>query len=132
MMSTEVLMPKLADTLAEGTLARWLKAAHEAVKTGEAIAEIETDKVTTELTAPSSGTLGNLLVTEGQTVPIGTPLVRIHTVGAGVDADAGLGGLPRPLPEHDTISGGAGVDADAAAGTLASPNIPELASFPGS
>ena len=106
-MSTEVLMPKLADTLVEGTLARWLKAAHEAVKTGEAIAEIETDKVTTELTAPSSGTLGNLLVTAGQTVPVGTPLVRIHAVGAGVDADA-------------------------AAGTLASPNIPELASFPGS
>ena len=131
-MSTEVLMPKLADTLVEGTLARWLKAAHEAVKTGEAIAEIETDKVTTELTAPSSGTLGNLLVTAGQTVPVGTPLVRIHAVGAGVDADAGSGGLPRPLPEHDTISVGAGVDADAAAGTLASPNIPELASFPGS
>jgi len=103
-MSTEVLMPKLADTLVEGTLARWLKAAHEAVKTGEAIAEIETDKVTTELTAPSSGTLGELLVTEGQTVPVGTPLVRIHTVGAGVDADAALGGLPRPLPDIDMIS----------------------------
>ncbi|MGB8348194.1 MAG: dihydrolipoamide acetyltransferase family protein [Ktedonobacteraceae bacterium] len=82
MMSTEVLMPKLADTLVEGTLARWLKAAHEAVKTGEAIAEIETDKVTTELTAPSSGTLGKLLVTEGQTVPVGTPLVCILTTPA--------------------------------------------------
>ena len=114
-MSIEVLMPKLADTLVEGTLARWLKAAHDEVKAGEAIAEIETDKVTTELTAPSSGTLSELLVAEGQTVSVGTPLVRILT-GTDVDAgsevllrppstnDAGLDNLPRPLPGNDTTS----------------------------
>jgi pyruvate/2-oxoglutarate dehydrogenase complex dihydrolipoamide acyltransferase (E2) component len=76
-MSTDVLMPKLADTLVEGTLARWLKSAQESVQAGEAIAEIETDKVTTELIAPTAGTLDTLLVKEGETVPIGTPLVRI-------------------------------------------------------
>src|SRR5436190_391945 len=80
-MPTEVLMPRLADTLVEGTVARWLKAANDVVQAGEPIAEIETDKVTTELTAPTSGTLGELLVTEGETVPIGTPLVRIRTQG---------------------------------------------------
>lgn len=101
-MSTEILMPKLADTLVEGTLARWLKAAHDAVKAGDAIAEIETDKVTTELTAPSSGTLGDLLVAEGQTVPIGTPLVRI--------LDAGLGNLPRPFSANDTMPGEQGAE----------------------
>lgn len=85
-MSTEVLMPKLADTLVEGTLARWLKAAHDTVNAGDAIAEIETEKVTTELTAPASGTLGDLLVTEGQTVAVGTPLVHILA-----DADTKLG-----------------------------------------
>ena len=80
-MPTDVLMPRLADTLVEGTVARWLKAANDVVQAGEPIAEIETDKVTTELTAPASGTLGELLVTEGETVPIGTPLVRILSQG---------------------------------------------------
>jgi len=80
-MPTDVLMPRLADTLVEGTVARWLKAANDVVQAGEPIAEIETDKVTTELTAPTSGTLGELLVTVGETVPIGTPLVRIRSQG---------------------------------------------------
>ena len=80
-MPTDVLMPKLADTLVEGTLTRWLKAANDAVQAGEPIAEIETDKVTTELTAPTSGTLSELLIAEGTTVPIGTALVRILAQG---------------------------------------------------
>ncbi len=84
-MPTDVLMPKLADTLVEGTLARWLKTAQESVQVGEAIAEIETDKVTTELIAPSAGTLSTLLVKEGETVPIGTPLVRILASGENED-----------------------------------------------
>lgn len=78
-MSTDVLMPQLADTLVEGTVARWLKSANDVVQAGEPIAEIETDKVTTELTAPTSGTLSELLVEEGETVAIGTPLVRIRS-----------------------------------------------------
>ncbi len=80
-MPEEIRMPKLADTLVEGTVARWLKAAGETVQAGEAIAEIETDKVTTELTAPQAGTLGDLLVAEGETVAIGTPIVRILSQG---------------------------------------------------
>ncbi len=80
-MPTDVFMPKLADTLVEGTVASWLKAAGGVVQAGEPIAEIETDKVTTELTAPAAGILGELLVAAGETVPIGTPLVRIRTEG---------------------------------------------------
>src|ERR1051326_8651 len=80
-MPTDVLMPRLADTLMEGTVARWLKAANDSVQAGEPIAEIENDKVTTELTAPASGMLSELLVAEGETVSIGTPLVRIHSLG---------------------------------------------------
>jgi pyruvate/2-oxoglutarate dehydrogenase complex dihydrolipoamide acyltransferase (E2) component len=77
-MPTDVLMPKLADTLVEGTVARWLKAANDVVQAGEPIVEIETDKVTTEMTAPTAGTLSELLVAAGETVPIGTPLARIR------------------------------------------------------
>ena len=78
-MLTDVLMPQLADTLIEGTVARWLKSPHDDVQAGEPIVEIETDKVTTELTAPTSGTLGELEVEEGETVAIGTLLVRIRS-----------------------------------------------------
>jgi 2-oxoisovalerate dehydrogenase E2 component (dihydrolipoyl transacylase) len=80
-MPTDVFMPKLADTLVEGTVASWLKAAGDIVRAGEPIAEIETDKVTTELTAPVAGTISELLVEAGETVPVGTPLVRIRTQG---------------------------------------------------
>ncbi|HEX9134599.1 MAG TPA: dihydrolipoamide acetyltransferase family protein, partial [Ktedonobacteraceae bacterium] len=78
-MPTDIFMPKLADTLVEGTVASWLKAAGDVVQAGEPIAEIETDKVTTELTAPVAGTISELLVGTGETVPIGTPLARIRT-----------------------------------------------------
>jgi pyruvate dehydrogenase E2 component (dihydrolipoamide acetyltransferase) len=77
-MPTDILMPKLADTLVEGTVARWLKAVHDPVQAGESLAEIETDKVTTELTAPAAGRLSEVLVAAGQTVPIGTLLARIR------------------------------------------------------
>ena len=77
MSETLVCMPKLADTLVEGTLGQWLKRVGEAVRSGEPLASIETDKVTTELTSPSAGTLLELLVSEGQTVPIETPIARI-------------------------------------------------------
>ncbi|MFL5666522.1 MAG: dihydrolipoamide acetyltransferase family protein [Ktedonobacteraceae bacterium] len=80
-MPTDILMPKLADTLVEGTLLRWLRAANDVVQAGEPIAEIETDKVTTELTAPGSGMLSELLVLEGETVPIGTPVARMRATG---------------------------------------------------
>jgi pyruvate/2-oxoglutarate dehydrogenase complex dihydrolipoamide acyltransferase (E2) component len=111
-MPTDVLMPKLADTLVEGTLARWLKSALESVQAGEAIAEIETDKVTTELIAPTAGTLSELLVKEGETVPIGTPLVRILAAGederelsrGGSSGGRGVGALAPPAGEREDES----------------------------
>jgi pyruvate/2-oxoglutarate dehydrogenase complex dihydrolipoamide acyltransferase (E2) component len=77
MSETLVRMPKLADTLVEGTLAQWLKRVGDEVRQGEPLASIETDKVTTELTSPAAGTLLEVLVSDGQTVPIETPIARI-------------------------------------------------------
>jgi 2-oxoisovalerate dehydrogenase E2 component (dihydrolipoyl transacylase) len=77
-----VRMPKLADTLVEGTLGRWLKQPGQHVAAGEPLASIETDKVTTELTAPAAGTLLELLVAEGEVVPIETPIARIGAPSA--------------------------------------------------
>lgn len=78
----DVELPKLADTLTEGTLARWLKHAGEVVAEGEPIAELETDKINSELAAPSAGVLSEVLVGEGETVDVGTVLARITPAGA--------------------------------------------------
>ncbi len=138
-MPTDVLMPKLADTLVEGTLARWLKAAQESVQAGEAIAEIETDKVTTELIAPSAGTLSTLLVKEGETVPIGTPLVRILASGEnevepsrdGSGGGRGVGALAPPA-NIDVPSAGHNLERDAGGASAPTPPHPPLPPLRGS
>jgi 2-oxoisovalerate dehydrogenase E2 component (dihydrolipoyl transacylase) len=72
-----VRMPKLADTLVEGTVGQWLKQVGETVARGEPLVSIETDKVTTELTSPAAGTVLELLISAGTTVPVQTPIARI-------------------------------------------------------
>src|SRR5947207_14573980 len=67
-------MPRLSDTMEEGTVGRWLKHEGDAVKKGEAILEVETDKATMELPAYSDGVLTKILVQEGTTVPLGAPI----------------------------------------------------------
>ncbi|HWV25396.1 MAG TPA: dihydrolipoamide acetyltransferase family protein [Thermomicrobiales bacterium] len=75
----EVIMPKMGDAMEEGTLLKWLKAVGDEVSEGDALAEIETDKVTLELEAQEDGFLTNTLVDEGAVVPIGEP---VATIGA--------------------------------------------------
>jgi 2-oxoglutarate dehydrogenase E2 component (dihydrolipoamide succinyltransferase) len=69
----------MGESIAEGTLSRWLKKVGDEVKRDEAIFEISTDKVDAEIPAPSSGVLAEILVTEGQTVPIQTVVARLET-----------------------------------------------------
>src|SRR5205814_9678833 len=85
----EVTMPRLSDTMQEGTLARWLKQPGEKVEKGEPLAEIETDKATMELESYDSGVLEKILVPEGQTVPIGQPIAVVGTGQAAAGGDAG-------------------------------------------
>src|SRR5688572_18854595 len=70
-------MPRLSDTMTEGTIARWVKQEGEQVDKGDILVEIETDKATMELEAYESGVLDKVLVQEGQTVPIGQPIAHI-------------------------------------------------------
>jgi len=74
----DVELPKLADTLVEGTVTRWLKRPGEQVRRGDPLVEIETDKVNSELESPSDGTLTEILAAEGQTVPVGQVIARIE------------------------------------------------------
>src|SRR5438046_10472741 len=96
MSQTLVRMPKLADTLVEGTVGRSLRRVGDEVRQGEPLASIETDKVTTELTSPAAGTLLEVLVSDGQTVPIETPIARIgEATPAETPSRAEAAGPPR-------------------------------------
>ena len=73
----DVIMPRLSDTMEEGSVAKWLKQPGDHVETGDIIAEIETDKAVMELEAYESGVLQQILVPDGEVVPIGQPIALI-------------------------------------------------------
>src|SRR3974390_2303982 len=86
-MPTEVLMPALSPTMEKGNLSKWLKKEGDAIKSGDVIAEIETDKATMEVEAADEGTLGKILVPEGTAdVAVNTPIAVI--LGEGEDKAA--------------------------------------------
>ena len=86
-MPTEVLMPALSPTMEKGNLAKWLKKEGDTIKSGDVIAEIETDKATMEVEAVDEGTLGKILVPEGTAdVAVNTPIALI--IGEGEDKGA--------------------------------------------
>jgi pyruvate dehydrogenase E1 component beta subunit len=86
-MPTEVLMPALSPTMEKGNLAKWLKKEGDVIKSGDVIAEIETDKATMEVEAADEGTLGKILVPEGTAdVAVNTPIAVI--LGEGEDKAA--------------------------------------------
>jgi len=85
----DVVMPQMGESIAEGTLSKWLKKVGDQVKRDEPIFEISTDKVDAEIPAPTSGVLAEILVTEGQTVPVQTLVARLETdVNAAIGASA--------------------------------------------
>ncbi len=86
-MPIQVLMPALSPTMEKGNLAKWLKKEGDAVKSGDVIAEIETDKATMEVEAVDEGTLGKILIPEGTAdVAVNTPIAMI--LGQGEDASS--------------------------------------------
>src|SRR5579872_2533251 len=85
-MATTITMPQLGETVTEGTVERWLKKAGGTVEKYEAFVEVSTDKVNSEVPAPVTGTLREILVQEGTTVATGTPIAVIDEVGAATSA----------------------------------------------
>src|SRR5215470_17403797 len=80
-MPIEITMPKLTDTMTEATLAKWLKKEGDAVKPGDMIAEVETDKATQELEAFEAGTVARIMVPEGGKTPVGALIVVLAKPG---------------------------------------------------
>ena len=97
-MPTNVLMPALSPTMEKGNLAKWLKKEGDPVRSGDVIAEIETDKATMEVEAADEGTLGKILVPEGTAdVAVNTPIAVI--LGEGEDKGAINDVKPAPAPK---------------------------------
>src|SRR3954447_23965838 len=86
-------MPRLSDSMEEGTILTWLKRVGEEVAVGDELVEIETDKANMAYEADVAGTLQEILAQEGETLPIGTPIARIGGNGAG---GSGEGPATRP------------------------------------
>ncbi|HUX86602.1 MAG TPA: biotin/lipoyl-containing protein, partial [Chloroflexota bacterium] len=76
-MAVEVKLPKLAASMDDGVISKWLKAVGDAVKQGEPLFEVESDKVTTEVEAPVDGVLQRIVVPEGEKIDVGTVLAII-------------------------------------------------------
>jgi 2-oxoglutarate dehydrogenase E2 component (dihydrolipoamide succinyltransferase) len=92
----DVIMPQMGESIAEGTLSRWMKKVGDAVKRDEPIFEISTDKVDAEIPAPAAGVLAEILVQEGQTVAVQTVVARLETEAGAV---AAAPAADKPAPE---------------------------------
>src|SRR5213593_1787774 len=95
-MRVDVIMPQMGESIAEGTLTRWLKKPGDKVARDEPIFEISTDKVDAEIPAPAAGTLAEVKVQEGETVPINTVVAVIETeAGAAATPSQAAAGAAR-------------------------------------
>ena len=100
-MSEELVMPRLSDTMEEGTIGRWLVHEGDAFAAGDVLAEIETDKATMEFQAYDAGTVLRILVGDGETVALGAPIAIVGAEGETADeaASAGNGATTQPPQE---------------------------------
>ena len=113
----EVLMPRLSDSMEEGTILTWLKKVGDEVSIGEELVEIETDKANMAYEADVAGTLLEILADEGETVPLGTPIARIGDPRAG-DASSAESGEP---PAGSVVEEGAAISPSRPSSAPASP-----------
>jgi pyruvate dehydrogenase E2 component (dihydrolipoamide acetyltransferase) len=99
-MAIEIKMPALSPTMEKGTLAKWLVGVGDTIKSGDLLAEIETDKATMEFEAIDEGTITELCVAEGtEDVPVGTVIARVGPVGAAIATPADVQAAPvAPTP----------------------------------
>ena len=126
MARVDVVMPQMGESIAEGTLSKWLKKVGDQVKRDEPMFEISTDKVDAEIPSPSTGVLAEILVTEGQTVAVQTVVARLETdVNAAVGAAAPAAPAPATAAAAPAVSG-----ASASVGAGGPPRKESTASAP--
>jgi 2-oxoglutarate dehydrogenase E2 component (dihydrolipoamide succinyltransferase) len=126
-MSIEVRVPTLGESVTEATVATWFKKPGEAVAADEMLCELETDKVTVEVPAPSAGTLGEIVAAEGETVGVDALLATLSE-GAGAAPAA----APEPAKAETPASDGGGESVDVMVPTLGESVTEATVSRPGS
>ena len=89
-MPTDIIMPQLGESIAEGTVVKWLIAPGGRVEKDQSLLEVETDKVALEIPSPAAGVLTEVLVKEGETVPVGAVIARLEDAKAATAAPAGV------------------------------------------
>ena len=106
-MPTKVIMPKLGESVVEGTVTAWLKSEGEEIKEFDPLLEVNTDKVETEIPSPASGTILKVIVPEGETVEAGTILAWIGEPGEDVpegEQPPAQNHEPHETPDAESIS----------------------------
>src|SRR5688500_19428824 len=106
-MSTPVVMPQMGESIAEGTIVRWIKKVGDTVDRDEPLFEISTDKVDAEIPSPAAGTLLEITVKEGETVAVNSVVAKIGAAGEAVApapaAPSPSGKAAKPAAQGDGI-----------------------------
>src|SRR5947207_3096966 len=98
-MAIDVVMPQMGESIAEGTVSRWIKKVGDKVERDEPLLEISTDKVDAEIPSPAAGTVAEILAQEGETVPVNSVVARIAGEGeAAAPAPSARQEQPQPQP----------------------------------
>lgn len=128
-MAIEITMPRLSDTMEQGAVVKWHVAEGDKVASGDVLADIETDKATMELQSFDDGTVGKLLASEGETVPVGSVICVLAEEGESVEAAAAsVGGKGAQAGASRASSGGSGSTAVAEPPRETSPSAPASSS----
>jgi len=129
-----IVVPQLGESIAEGTISKWLKKAGDTVRKDEPVVEIMTDKITVEVPAPSEGTIGAITVEEGQTVPVGVEIAVILKQGEAAPAVGSVAAAPAAKPSTASAAAAApsaGKPATAPSRTIvATPPMPPAPQVP--
>src|SRR5476651_465760 len=99
-MPTDVVMPQMGESIAEGTIVRWIKKVGDKVDRDEPLFEISTDKVDAEIPSPAAGVVSEIRVQEGETVPVNSVVAVIGSAGASTSAapQAAAASVDKPAP----------------------------------
>src|SRR3954453_2634812 len=102
--TVEITMPQMGESVTEGTILEWRKQVGDPVEQDEALLDVSTDKVDTEVPAPVAGTLAKILVQPDETVPVGTVLAEIEVGGDGASAEPDPSSrFPVPSSESELV-----------------------------
>ena len=129
---TEIRVPTLGESVTEATIGRWFKKAGDAVAVDEPLVELETDKVTIEVPAPSAGTLGEIIAADGETVAVGALLGQINEGAVGAAKPAPAAAKPAtPVPSAPAFTATTPAPKTAPADTPLAPSVRKLSAESG-